>query len=125
MKPFVSAMFAFCVMALLGCDAKKSAIAGHWFSKDPYVERKILGSDQPHVVERNLRLDKGGEGSLIIHDNRKVTESINGRWAVDGDILRLDYDGGKTLYLRIVRLTDERLVIRTDEGKERIYERVK
>ena len=125
MKPFVSALFAFGVMALLGCDAKKSAIAGHWFSKDPYVERKILGSDQPHVVERNLRLGKGGEGSLIILDNRKVTESINGRWAVDGDILRLDYDGGKTLYLRIVRLTDERLVIRTDEGKERIYERVK
>ena len=77
------------------------------------------------VVERNLRLEKGGEGSLVILDNRKTSESINGRWGVDGDVLRLDYDGTKTLYLRIVRVTDEKLVIRTDEGKERIYERVK
>jgi hypothetical protein len=112
-------------LCLLGCDAKKSAIAGHWFSKDPYVERKLLGSDQPHVVERTLRLDKGGEGSLVILDNRKVSESLSGRWDLDGDVLHLDYEGGKSLYLRVVRLTDERLVIRTDEGKERIYERVK
>ncbi len=111
-------------LCFVGCDAKKSAIAGHWFSKDTYVERKILGSE-PHVVERNLRLEKGGEGSLVILDNRKTSESINGRWGVDGDVLRLDYDGTKTLYLRIVRVTDEKLVIRTDEGKERIYERVK
>ncbi|MEY4272529.1 MAG: hypothetical protein RL250_1395 [Verrucomicrobiota bacterium] len=112
-------------LGLVGCNVKKSAIAGQWFSKDPYIERKIFGSDQPHVVERNLRLDQNGQGTLLILDNRKVSETINGQWAVDGDILHLDYEGGKSLYLRIVRLTDERLVIRTDEGKERIYERVK
>ena len=125
MKPFLSSMLACFALLCIGCDAKKSAIAGQWFSKDPYVERKIFGSNEPHVVERTLRLDKSGSGSLVILDNRKITESLNGSWGVDGDILHLDYEGGKSLYLRIVRLTDERLVIRTDEGKERIYERVK
>ena len=112
MKTFLSSLLACAALLCTGCDAKKSAIAGHWFSKDTYVER-------------NLRLEKDGEGSLVILDNRKTSESINGRWGVDGDVLRLDYDGTKTLYLRIVRVTDEKLVIRTDEGKERIYERVK
>jgi hypothetical protein len=112
-------------LCLLGCDAKKSAIAGQWFSKDPYVERKIFGSNEPHVVERTLRLDKGGAGSLVILDNRKISQSIVGRWSVEGDILYLDYENSKSLYVRIIRLADERLVIRTDEGNERIYERVK
>lgn len=125
MKKLLTSLLACATLLITGCDAKKTAIAGHWFSKDTYVERKIIGSNEPHVVERNLRLEKSGEGSLVILDNRKTSESINGRWGVDGDVLRLDYDGTKTLYLRIVRLTDERLVIRTDEGKERIYERVK
>jgi hypothetical protein len=111
MRLVIALFLAIYSFALTGCDStKKANYVGRWISKDG-------------VVVRTLVLDSKGNGSL------KVTptfgsDTVSGKWDVLNDILFLDYEGGKTIYLRVVRISGEKLVIRNEEGTERIYDRL-
>jgi hypothetical protein len=110
-------------LAFVGCD-KKSEMAGRWISKETRVDKGIIRSDKTDIIIHTLTLNVNGEGQLNITKNDRTDQNALGNWSILGDIFFLDYGNGKTAYLRIVRLTKERLVIRTEEGVERIYDRV-
>ena len=111
------------IFAFVGCD-KKASFAGRWISKETRVDKGIISSDKTDLIVRTLTLDANGNGDLNITLNGRVTQSATGRWNVLSDIFYLDSEGGKTVYLRVVRITNERLVIRNPDGSERIYDRL-
>jgi hypothetical protein len=112
-------------LTFVGCDsAKKSSFAGRWISKETRVDKGFISSDKTDVIIRTLTLNANGDGELNITLNGRVTQNAAGKWSVLSDIFFLDYDNGQTVYLRVVRITSERLVIRNAEGTERIYDRL-
>ena len=124
MRPILTLALVLLSLAFAGCDAvKKSSLAGRWVTKETIVEKGLLNDKSDNVV-RSLNLEANGNGEFIIAANGNMIRHDAGRWSVVSDIFVLDYEGGKTVYFRILRLTNERLVIRTEEGIERIYDRV-
>lgn len=125
MRSLLTLALALLSLAFVGCDsAKKANLAGRWISKETKVHKIILTGDKTDVIERVLELNSTGEGELAIKVNGKVETSAKGKWVMQGDIFCLDYEGSKSVYMRLVRTTNERLVIRTPEGVERIYDRL-
>jgi hypothetical protein len=123
MRPIFAFLLALLSLAFVGCD-KKASFAGRWISKETRVDKGIISSDKTDLIVRTLTLDANGNGDLNITLNGRVTQSATGRWNVLSDIFYLDSEGGKTVYLRVVRITNERLVIRNPDGSERIYDRL-
>ena len=126
MRPLLTLTLALLSLAFVGCDAvKKSSLAGRWVTTETVVENTVFNGNQATNVVRSLNLDENGNGSFVIANNGKVIRQDVGKWSVVSDVFLLDYEGGKTVYFRVLRLTNERLVIRTEEGFERIYDRIK
>ena len=123
MRPIVTLALVLFSLAFVGCD-KKSSYAGRWISKETRVDKGFISSDKTDIIVRTLTLDANGNGELNITLNGRLTQNANGRWSVLSDIFYLDYDNGQTIYLRVVRITNERLVIRNPDGSERIYDRL-
>ena len=123
MRPLLALALALLSLALVGCD-KKSSYAGRWISKETRVDKGFISSDKTDIIVRTLTLDANGNGELNITLNGRATQNANGRWSVLSDIFYLDYDNGQTIYLRVVRITNERFVIRNPDGSERIYDRL-
>jgi hypothetical protein len=123
MRPIFAFLLALLSLAFVGCD-KKASFAGRWISKETRVDKGIISSDKTDLIVRTLTLDANGNGDLNITLNGRVTQSATGKWNVLSDIFYLDSEGGKTVYLRVVRITNERLVIRNPDGSERIYDRL-
>jgi hypothetical protein len=125
MRPLLTLALALLSLAFAGCDsAKKANFAGRWISKETRVDKGIISSDRTDIIVRTLILDSNGNGSLNITLNGRVTQSANGKWNVLSDIFYLDDASGQTIYLRVVRITNERFVIRNPDGSERIYDRL-
>jgi hypothetical protein len=124
MRPLLTVALALLSLAFVGCD-KKSSYAGRWVATETVVENTVFSGNQATNVVRSLNLDENGNGSFVIANNGKVIRQDVGKWSVVSDVFLLDYEGGKTVYFRVLRLTNERLVIRTEEGFERIYDRIK
>jgi hypothetical protein len=123
MRPLLTLALALLSLAFVGCD-KKSSYAGRWISKETRVDKGFISSDKTDIIVRTLTLDANGNGELNITLNGRVTQSAAGKWSVLNDVFFLDYENGQTIYLRIVRVTAERLVIRNPDGGERIYDRL-
>jgi hypothetical protein len=125
MRSTLTLAFALLSLAFVGCDsAKKGNFVGRWINKETQVHKIILTGDKTNIVERTLELNSTGNGELVIRVNGKTENGAKGKWAIQGDIFFLDYEGDKTLYMRVIRITNERMVIRTPEGNERIYDRL-
>ena len=123
MRPLLTLALALLALAFVGCD-NKSNFSGRWISKETRVDKGIISSDKTDIIVRTLTLDANGNGDLNITLNGRVTQNASGKWNVLADIFYLDAEGGKTVYLRVVRITNERLVIRNADGSERIYDRL-
>lgn len=123
MRPIFAFLLALLSLAFVGCD-KKASFAGRWISKETRVDKGIISSDKTDLIVRTLTLDANGSGDLNITLNGRVTQSAAGKWSVLNDVFFLDYENGQTIYLRIVRVSPERLVIRNPDGSERIYDRL-
>jgi hypothetical protein len=123
MRPLFTLALALLALAFVGCD-NKSNFSGRWISKETRVDKGIISSDKTDIIIRTLTLNANGTGDLNITLNGRVTQNDAGKWSVLSDIFFLDIDRGQTVYLRVVRITNERLVIRTPEGIERIYDRL-
>ena len=123
MRPLFTLALALLSFAFVGCD-NKSNFSGRWISKETRVDKGILRSDKTDIIIRTLTLNANGSGDLNITINRRVDQNAAGKWSVLSDILYLDSEGGKTVYLRVVRITNERLVIRNSDGSESIYDRL-
>ena len=125
MRSTLTLVFALLSLAFVGCDSvKKGDFVGRWINKETEVRKNMLTGDKTDIVERTLELNSSGNGELVIRVNGKTENGAKGKWAIQGDIFFLDYEGDQTLYMRIIRITNERMVIRTPEGKERIYDRL-
>jgi len=107
-----------CVL-LCACASRTAGYSGRWISKET-----VVVDFQPAVVERTLTLDHNGRGQLVIRQNNRVVKDASGTWDIQADILHLDTEKNQSIYLRVLRLTNERLVVRTEDGNERIYDRV-
>lgn len=112
-------------LSLAGCNSNKTSCVGTWISKETRVDKGIISSDRTDVIVRKLTLNSDGTGSLHNTLNNRVTQNAEGKWSLAGDILLLDYDNGQTIYVRLLRVSNERLVIRNPDGSERIYDRLK
>jgi hypothetical protein len=99
MRPLLILALALLYLAFVGCD-KKSSYSGRWISKGTRVDKGFISSDKTDVIVRTLTLDANGNGELNI-------------------TLK-----GQTIYLRVVRITNERFVIRNPDGSERFYDRL-
>ena len=123
MRPLLTLALALLSLAFVGCD-KKSSYAGRWISKETRVDKGFISSDKTDIIVRTLTLNANGNGELNITLNGRVTQNVAGKWNVLGDIFYLDDASGQTIYLRVVRITNERFVIRNPDGSERIYDRL-
>lgn len=79
---------------------------------------------------RTLAFNLNGAGEYYVQRPKKefgLVVAEGGPWDVQGDICYIDIrmEEMDTYYLRIVRLTQEKLVVRGHNGIERSYERVK
>jgi hypothetical protein len=125
MRSLLTLALALISIAFVGCDsAKKANYSGRWISKETMVDKGIINPDKTNVVERTLTLEPGGRSEFLVKVNGKAAQVTAGTWAVQADILYLDHEAGKTVYMRVIRITNERLVIRNPEGTERIYDRL-
>ncbi len=102
----------------------KAQLVGRWTSKDTVVDKGIISSDTTDVYQRNITLNRNGQASFNILKNGRVSTTYQGQWNLQGDILLLDQSDGVSLYLRLLRVSSERLVLRNDAGVERIYDRI-
>lgn len=102
----------------------KAQLIGRWTNKDTVVDKGIISSDKTDVFQRNITLSAGGQGTYVILKNDRAHLSRPGRWNLQGDILYIDETDGSSAYWRLLRVSNERLVLRNDEGKERIYDRI-
>jgi Lipocalin-like domain len=114
MRKIISLVLVSLCFFITSCG-KKSNFVGRWINND--------NENAFFATVRTLKLEANGTGELNVKTNSKAEEII-GKWSVSNDVLILDYGNGQTIYWRIVRLTDEKLVVRNSEGKERIYDRV-
>ena len=102
----------------------KAQLVGRWTNKDTVVDKGIISSDKTDVYQRNITLSADGQGSYIVLKNDRGYISRPGKWNLQGDILYIDENNGSSEYWRLLRISNERLVLRNDEGKERIYDRI-
>lgn len=123
MRYIIALSLSLLAVLFTACDNKKSNLSGRWVSKETIVEKAFAG-DRTFQIVRALSLNTNGQGEFSIVANGEVTRRDAGSWSVTSDVFLLDHDGGKTVYFRILRLSNETLVIRTEEGVERIYNRV-
>jgi len=107
-----------------GIARLKAQLVGRWTNKDTEVDKGILSSDKTDIFLRNLTLSADGQATYIMQKNGRTQVSYQGKWNLQGDILFIDEPDGHTLYLRKVRVSEERLVLRNDAGVERIYDRI-
>ena len=114
MRKIISLVLVSLCFFITSCG-KKSNFVGRWINND--------NENAFFATVRTLKLEANGTGELNVKTNSEAEEII-GKWSVSNDVLILDYGNGQTIYWRIVRLTDEKLVVRNSEGKERIYDRV-
>lgn len=119
MNPFRLLLTACITVLLCACATRPAGYSGRWISKET-----VVGGFQPAVVERALTLEQDGRGQLVIKQNNQVIKDATGTWGIQADILHLDTEKNQSIYLRVLRLTNERLVVRTEEGNERIYDRI-
>jgi hypothetical protein len=124
MRVLVFLLLATVAFGLCGCEAQKSKFAGRWISKETLVKNNAFTGSKADAFERQLVLDSNGNGQLLVNQNGEPAFSVSGKWSIEGDIFHLDYEGTKTIYMRILRVTNERLVLRNEEGKERIFDRL-
>ncbi len=123
MRPILTLALVLLSLISVGCDTK-SDFTGRWISKETRVDKGIISSDKTDIIVRTLTLAANGNGELNITLNGRVTQNVAGKWNVLGDIFYLDDTSGQTIYLRVVRITSERFVIRNPDGGERIYDRL-
>lgn len=102
----------------------KAQLVGRWTNKDTVVDKGIISSDKTDVFQRNITLSADGQGSYVILKNDRAHLTRPGRWNLQGDILYIDENDSSSVYWRLLRVSNERLVLRNDEGKERIYDRI-
>jgi len=102
----------------------KAQLVGRWTNKETEVDKGIISSDKTDIYQRNITLSPNGEGSFNILKNGRVSTTYLGQWNLQGDILLLDQSNGVSVYWRLLRVSNERLVLRNDAGVERIYDRI-
>jgi hypothetical protein len=102
----------------------KARLVGRWTNKETEVDKGIISSDKTDIFQRNITLSPNGEGSFNILKNGRVSTTYLGQWNLQGDILLLDQSNGVSVYWRLLRVSNERLVLRNDAGVERIYDRI-
>jgi hypothetical protein len=102
----------------------KARLVGRWTNKETEVDKGIISSDKTDIFQRNITLSPNGEGSFNILKNGRVSTTYLGLWNLQGDILLLDQSNGVSVYWRLLRVSNERLVLRNDAGVERIYDRI-
>ncbi len=99
--------------------ATKKMLIGRW------VNSGVLdGRD----CTRTLEFEQHGTGHFrITYSNGETDSSQSGPWNVRGDVCFIEVKAKdiETYYLRIVRLTSEKLSGRNHLGIERVYDRVK
>lgn len=105
-----------------GNAAVKKELVGRWTNKD--LDKSVVSFSTTNVFQRNITLGEDGQGSFLILENQKEVASYHGQWKLQGDILHIDQANGRSLYWKLLRLSNERLVLRNDEGTERIYDRI-
>ena len=99
--------------------ATKQMLIGRWVNNGVYDGRDCT---------RTLEFDKYGTGYFrLIYSDGRTYSSESGPWNVRGDVCYIDVKAKEldTYYLRIVRLTSEKLSVRSHHGTERVYDRVK
>jgi hypothetical protein len=99
----------------------RSKLIGRWVNH---------GVHDGHDCVRTLTFEQSGKGEFKMNypgaaDRVGLTE--NGPWGVQGDIFYIEVKGEDVdaHYVRIIRLTSEKLAIRNAVGTERVYDRVK
>jgi hypothetical protein len=102
----------------------KAQLVGRWTSKETEVDKGIISSDTTDIYQRNITLGKDGQALFNILKNGRVSATYQGQWNLQGDILLLDQSNGVSVYWRLLRVSNERLVLRNDAGVERIYDRI-
>lgn len=102
----------------------KTELVGRWTNKETEVDKGIISSDKTDIYQRNLVLAANGQATYNRLKNGREPISYQGKWNLQGDILFVDEPDGHTLYLRLIRVSEERLVVRYDDGKERIFDRI-
>jgi hypothetical protein len=115
MRKIISLVLVSLCFFITSCG-KKSNFVGRWTNNGK--ENVII----PTVY--TLKLEANGTGEFIKVKANFKPEEIIFKWSVSNDVLIFDYGDDQTMYLRIVRLTDEKLVVRDSEGKEIIFDRV-
>jgi hypothetical protein len=102
---------------------------------DAITRSKLIGRWVNHGVAdgkdctRTLIFGQSGKGEFNVKypgTPNKIGQTEIGPWGVHGDIFYIEVKGKDVdaHYVRIVRLTSEKLVIRNSEGTERVYDRV-
>lgn len=102
----------------------KAQLVGRWTNKETEVDKGIISSDTTDIYQRNITLGRDGQALFNILKNGRVSASYQGQWNLQGDILLLDQSNGVSVYWRLLRVSNERLVLRNDAGVERIYDRI-
>lgn len=97
----------------------KQMLIGRWVNSGVFNGRDCT---------RTLEFERHGTGHFrLTYSDGGTYSSESGPWNVRGDVCYIDVKAKEldTYYLRIVRLTSEKLSVRTHLGNERVYDRVK
>jgi hypothetical protein len=97
----------------------KKMLVGRWVNSGVFDGRDCT---------RTLEFEQHGTGHFrITYSNGETDSSQSGLWNVRGDVCFIEVKAKdiETYYLRIVRLTSEKLSVRNHLGIERVYDRVK
>ena len=100
---------------------------------DAVTKGRLIGKWECREADgttRTLAFNLNGAGEYYVQRPTKefgLVVAEGGPWDVQGDICYIDIRMKEmdTYYLRIIRLTQEKLVVRGHNGIERSYERVK
>ena len=104
--------------------------------EDSETRAKLIGRWVHHGVydgkdsTRTFIFNQNGDGEYLLQYANSPNSSIiseSGPWGVRGDIFYIEVKSKdmETYYLRIIRITPEKLVTRNHFGTERVYDRVK
>jgi hypothetical protein len=99
--------------------ATKQLLIGRWVNSGVFNGRDCT---------RTLEFERHGTGHFrLTYSSGGTYSSESGPWNVRGDVCYIDVKAKEldTYYLRIVRLTSEKLSVRNHLGNERVYDRVK
>ena len=99
--------------------ATKQMLIGRWVNSGVFNGRDCT---------RTLEFERHGTGHFrLTYSGGGTYSSESGPWNVRGDVCYIDVKAKEldTYYLRIVRLTSEKLSVRSHHGTERVYDRVK